>query len=102
MLREAGEVPHEAEALAGRLKALPLRLTAPAPVERAISSAGGVAWSEIDETFMLHKMRGVFVAGEMIDWEAPTGGYLLQACLATGRAAGDAAADWLERAAAAS
>ena len=60
----------------------------PAPIARAISTAGGVAWSELDEDFMLSKRPGVFVAGEMIDWEAPTGGYLLQACFATGAAAG--------------
>ena len=97
LLRETGEIPGEADALAARLKALPLRLSAPSPIERAISSAGGVEWSEIDEAFMLWKRPGVFVAGEMIDWEAPTGGYLLQACLATGRAAGEGAADWIER-----
>ena len=97
LLREAGEIPGEADALAARLKSLPLRLLAPAPIARAISTAGGVKWSEIDETFMLTKTPGVFVAGEMIDWEAPTGGYLLQACFATGRAAGAGAADWIER-----
>ena len=99
LLREAGEAPTEPGALAARLKALPLRLLAPAPIARAISSAGGVDWNEIDEAFMLTKRPGVFVAGEMIDWEAPTGGYLLQACLATGRAAGEGAADWIEGAA---
>ncbi len=97
LMREAGDVPDEPDALAARLKALPLRLLAPAPIERAISSAGGVAWREIDETFMLKKLPGVFVAGEMIDWEAPTGGYLLQACFATGAAAGRGAAAWMER-----
>jgi predicted flavoprotein YhiN len=68
-----------------------------APIARAISSAGGVEWSEIDETFMLRARPGVFVAGEMIDWEAPTGGYLLQGVFATGAAAGRGAADWLAR-----
>jgi uncharacterized flavoprotein (TIGR03862 family) len=97
LLREAGEIPAEPDALAARLKALPLRLLAPAPIERAISSAGGVAWGEIDDAFMLKRLPGVFVAGEMIDWEAPTGGYLLQACFATGRAAGEGAADWITR-----
>jgi uncharacterized flavoprotein (TIGR03862 family) len=92
--REAGPLPDTAEALARRVKQVELRLTAPAPIERAISSAGGVKWAEIDETFMLRKLPGVFVAGEMIDWEAPTGGYLLQACFATGRAAGVGAAGW--------
>lgn len=97
LLREAGEVPDEPGALAQRIKALPLRLLAAAPIERAISSAGGVEWGEIDDAFMLRKMPGVFVAGEMIDWEAPTGGYLLQASFATGAAAGRGAAAWIER-----
>ena len=95
LLREAGPPPQDAEALAARVKRVELRLTAPAPIERAISSAGGVKWAEIDESFMLRKLPGVFVAGEMIDWEAPTGGYLLQACFATGRAAGAGAAAWV-------
>ncbi len=97
LLREAGAIPEDADALAARIKALPLRLLAPAPIERAISSAGGVEWREIDDAFMLRKMPGVFVAGEMIDWEAPTGGYLLQASFATGAAAGRGAAAWIER-----
>jgi uncharacterized flavoprotein (TIGR03862 family) len=92
LLREMGPLPEDAQALASRLKNVALRLTAPAPIARAISSAGGVAWREIDERFMLAKLPGVFVAGEMIDWEAPTGGYLLQAAFATGAAAGRAAA----------
>ena len=73
--------------LASAIKALSLRLVAPSPLERAISTAGGIAWSEMDDTFMLRKMPGVFAIGEMVDWEAPTGGYLLQACLAMGVAA---------------
>jgi hypothetical protein len=97
LLREAGAIPEDADALAARIKALPLRLLAPAPIERAISSAGGVEWREIDDAFMLRKMPGVFVAGEMIDWEAPTGGYLLQASFATGAAAGRGATAWIER-----
>ena len=64
-------------------------------LDRAISSAGGIVWSAVDERLMLSGLPGVFVAGEMLDWEAPTGGYLLQACFATGRAAGEGAADWL-------
>lgn len=68
-------------------KAIALRVTGTAGLERAISSAGGVAWPEVDENFQLRKKPGVFVAGEMLDWEAPTGGYLLQACFATGQAA---------------
>jgi uncharacterized flavoprotein (TIGR03862 family) len=88
LVREAGPPPRESEALAKRIKALPLSLISAAPIVRAISSAGGIAWDEIDESFMLRRLPGVFVAGEMIDWEAPTGGYLLQACFATGRVAG--------------
>jgi uncharacterized flavoprotein (TIGR03862 family) len=67
-------------------------LHGPRPIAEAISSAGGVAWSELDENLMLRKLPGVFLAGEMIDWEAPTGGYLLQGCFATGTRAGRAAA----------
>lgn len=78
--------------LAALVKALPITLNAPFPIARAISSAGGLAWSELDETLMLTRHPGVFACGEMLDWEAPTGGYLLQACFATGRAAGEAAA----------
>jgi hypothetical protein len=81
--------------LAEGIKALPLLLTSPRPVAEAISSAGGVGWPALNTTFMLNEMPGVFCAGEMIDWEAPTGGYLLNACLAIGRASGEAAADWL-------
>jgi uncharacterized flavoprotein (TIGR03862 family) len=96
LLREAGPVPDEATELAARLKACPLRITGVAPIARAISSAGGVEWTEIDESFMLRARPGVFVAGEMIDWEAPTGGYLLQGAFATGAAAGSGAARWLD------
>ncbi|MBR0671326.1 TIGR03862 family flavoprotein [Neoroseomonas soli] len=80
--------------IAALVKAVPLRLAAPFPIARAISSAGGLAWSEVDEALMLHRHPGVFACGEMLDWEAPTGGYLLQACFATGHAAGRAAASW--------
>jgi uncharacterized flavoprotein (TIGR03862 family) len=97
LLREAGAPPTEAAALAYHIKNTSVRLTAVAPIARAISSAGGVAWSEIDEDFMLRRLPGVFVAGEMLDWEAPTGGYLLQACFATGAAAGRGARKWLEK-----
>jgi uncharacterized flavoprotein (TIGR03862 family) len=79
------------------LKALPLPLIRPRPVAEAISSAGGVAWGELDEGLMLTRLPGTFAAGEMLDWEAPTGGYLLTACLATGFRAGQAAAQWSER-----
>jgi uncharacterized flavoprotein (TIGR03862 family) len=77
------------------VKALPLRLAAAAPIEGAISSAGGLRWGAVDERFMLRSRPGVFVAGEMLDWEAPTGGYLLQACFSTGAAAGRGAVEWL-------
>ena len=80
-----------AEALAAHTKACRIPLTRPRPLEEAISSTGGVAWSAIDEALMLSDLPGVFVAGEMIDWEAPTGGYLLQGCFATGTLAGQAA-----------
>jgi uncharacterized flavoprotein (TIGR03862 family) len=73
--------------LAGLLKALPLTLTATAGVARAISTAGGIRQASLNENFMLTAKQGVFAAGEMLDWEAPTGGYLLQACFTTGVAA---------------
>jgi uncharacterized flavoprotein (TIGR03862 family) len=79
-------------AVAAALKALPLRLTGTAPIDRAISTAGGVQWSALDAGLQVRQRPGLFLAGEMLDWEAPTGGYLLQACLATGRWAGNAAA----------
>jgi uncharacterized flavoprotein (TIGR03862 family) len=82
--------------LARLLKALPITLTGVAPLDRAISTAGGVAWDEVDDRFMLHKRPGVFVAGEMLDWEAPTGGYLLQASFATGAAAGRGILEFLD------
>ncbi|WP_153770739.1 TIGR03862 family flavoprotein [Labrenzia sp. CE80] len=87
LLREVGPLPGTPEALAERIKQTPLTATAPYPIDRAISSAGGVALTEIDDQLMLKKLPGIFVAGEMLDWEAPTGGYLLQACFATGIAA---------------
>ena len=96
ILREAGPLP-EGEALASHVKTSALRLVGTASIGRAISTAGGVSWSEIDQDFMLRKRPGVFVAGEMIDWEAPTGGYLLQASFATGAAAGRAAAGWASK-----
>ncbi|MBX9592280.1 MAG: TIGR03862 family flavoprotein [Hyphomonadaceae bacterium] len=84
-------------AMAALIKAQPVRLTGVASIARAISTAGGVAFDGIDPTFMLRRRPGVFVAGEMLDWEAPTGGYLLQACFATGAAAGRGALQWLAR-----
>lgn len=87
----------DAGALAALIKAVPLRLTAPAPIETAISSGGGIKWDEVDEHLMLRQRVGVFVAGEMLDWEAPTGGYLLQGCFATGAWAGRGALEWLSQ-----
>ncbi|MDG3577703.1 TIGR03862 family flavoprotein [Rhizobium sp. YJ-22] len=75
------------EKLGTAIKALQLMLLRPRPIAEAISSAGGIAWEEIEADFSLHRLPGVFAAGEMLDWEAPTGGYLLTACMATGRAA---------------
>ena len=74
------------------IKALPLRLVAPRPIDEAISSAGGVRFEALDEQLMIRDLPGVFCAGEMLDWEAPTGGYLLTACMASGRIAGEGAA----------
>jgi uncharacterized flavoprotein (TIGR03862 family) len=87
----------DAAALATAIKALPLRLAATRPLDEAISSAGGVTFAAIDENLMLRNLPGVFCAGEMLDWEAPTGGYLLTACFASGRAAGLGALVWLNR-----
>jgi len=84
--------------LAAAIKALPLTVTAPRPIDEAISSAGGVSFDGLDEQLMLRARPGVFCAGEMLDWEAPTGGYLLQAAMASGRVAGQGAAAWIERA----
>lgn len=81
--------------LARAIKSLPLTLAAPRPIGEAISSAGGVRFEVVDENLMLRDLPGVFVAGEMLDWEAPTGGYLLTACFASGRAAGQGALDYL-------
>ncbi len=91
------EVMHRgaADDVAALVKACPLRLAAPFPLARAISSAGGLAWDGVDARLMLRARPGVFCAGEMLDWEAPTGGYLLQACFATGVAAARGALDWL-------
>ena len=79
------------------VKSLPVRLTAPFGIARAISTAGGIARDELDQHLMLRKRPGVFACGEMLDWEAPTGGYLLQGCLATGVAAGRGVVAWLQR-----
>ncbi|WP_298960282.1 TIGR03862 family flavoprotein [uncultured Roseibium sp.] len=87
LLREAGPLPEDPAGLAARIKALSVLCTAPYDIDRAISSAGGIALADLDDGMMLRNLPGVFVAGEMLDWEAPTGGYLLQACFATGRQA---------------
>ena len=83
------------EDLAGLINAVPVRLTGVAPIARAISTAGGIAFDELDADFMIRRLPGIFAAGEMLDWEAPTGGYLLQACFATGAAAGRGVLEWL-------
>ncbi len=87
----------DAAGLAELINAVPVRLVGTASLERAISTAGGISFDAIDETFMLRRRPGVFVAGEMLDWEAPTGGYLLQASFATGVAAARGALAWLAR-----
>jgi hypothetical protein len=84
--------------LAAAIKHLPLPVTATRPLDEAISTAGGVAFEALDENLMLRDLPGVFVAGEMLDWEAPTGGYLLTGCFATGHAAGEGVQAWLSRA----
>jgi uncharacterized flavoprotein (TIGR03862 family) len=85
-----------AQELAGLIKAASVRLTGVQPIATAISTAGGVSFAELDERFMLHRYPGIFVAGEMLDWDAPTGGYLLQASFATGAAAARGAVEWLK------
>jgi uncharacterized flavoprotein (TIGR03862 family) len=83
--------------LADLINAVPIKLNGIAPIARAISTAGGIAFDELDADFMIHSLPGVFAAGEMLDWEAPTGGYLLQASFATGAAAGRGALKWIAR-----
>ena len=92
----APNVFDDPQALVAALKALPLTLTATRPLAEAISTAGGVRQDALDGDLMLKALPGVFCAGEMVDWDAPTGGYLLTACLAGGRAAGKGALRWLE------
>jgi uncharacterized flavoprotein (TIGR03862 family) len=91
-----GDCAERGRAIA-RLKEFPLPLGGPRPIAEAISTAGGVLWQELDQELMLQKMPGVFLAGEMIDWEASTGGYLLQGCFSTGTRAGRAAAEYARR-----
>ena len=83
--------------LAQWINAVPVHLNGVAPIARAISTAGGIAFDELDDGFMVRRLPGVFASGEMLDWEAPTGGYLLQACFATGAAAGRGVLKWLGR-----
>jgi predicted flavoprotein YhiN len=86
LLREVCRDVHNLDnyELAALIKNIPLTIGEPFPLARAISTAGGIQFSALDENFMLKHLPGVFAAGEMLDWEAPTGGYLLQACFATG------------------
>ena len=86
----------DTQQLASAIKALPIRLGAARPIDEAISSAGGVRLEALDAHLMLRQLPGVFCAGEMLDWEAPTGGYLLTACWASGRLAGQGAARLLK------
>ena len=80
--------------LVARAKACRIRLKGPRPIDEAISSAGGVCWTELDDNLMLKCLPGVFLCGEMVDWDAPTGGYVLQGSFATGTRAGKAAASY--------
>ena len=86
----------DTDALVAAIKALPIRLIAVRPIAEAISSAGGVSFDALDRRLMVRALPGTFCAGEMLDWEAPTGGYLLTACFATGRQAGLGALEWIE------
>jgi uncharacterized flavoprotein (TIGR03862 family) len=99
LLREAHgvDLPQSPRALGALIKRVPITLSAVQPIARAISTAGGVRFDALDDRFMLRACPGVFVAGEMLDWEAPTGGYLLQATFATGMAAAKGAVEWLQR-----
>jgi uncharacterized flavoprotein (TIGR03862 family) len=99
LLREVLDINdlNSAESVAKTLKLLPLNLMSTRPIDEAISSAGGILFDELNADLMSKKFAGVFFAGEMLDWEAPTGGYLLTACFATGRAAGFGALNWLNR-----
>ena len=91
----AGKTYTDADSLAREVKRCVIPLTRPRPLAEAISSAGGICWSETDRTLMLRKLPGVFIAGEMLDWEAPTGGYLMQGCFATATRAAKSAVEWL-------
>jgi uncharacterized flavoprotein (TIGR03862 family) len=99
LLREAHglDLPRDPEALAACIINAPLRSCAAAPIDRAISTAGGIVWDELDDHLMLKRLPGVFASGEMLDWEAPTGGYLLQASFATGVAAAKGALAFVQK-----
>ena len=88
-------MPRDTDGLIAAIKAAPLQVSGPRPIDEAISTAGGLSWDALTPELMLRDVPGVFCAGEMLDWDAPTGGYLITACLATGRWAGRAAADYL-------
>ena len=88
-------MPRDTDGLIASIKAAPLQVSGPRPIDEAISTAGGLSWDALTPELMLRDFPGVFCAGEMLDWDAPTGGYLITACLATGRWAGRAAADYL-------
>jgi hypothetical protein len=92
----ARPLPSDPAKLASLIKSLPIAYSGLRPMDEAISTAGGVRWNQLDDGLMLMAHPGVFCAGEMLDWDAPTGGYLLTACLATGRWAGQSAANWLK------
>lgn len=98
LLRElvSAEAYADPKQLGTAIKHLPLTLVAPRPLDEAISSAGGVLFEALDDQLMIRSLPGVFCAGEMLDWEAPTGGYLLTACFASGKAAGHGALNWLK------
>ena len=99
LLREGTrDLPHDIAALAARIKAMPLSLIATGPIARAISTAGGVRLDALTDDLMLKTKPGVFVAGEMLDWEAPTGGYLLQGCFSTATLAANGIRNWLAKA----
>jgi predicted flavoprotein YhiN len=87
----------DADSLAREAKNCVIELSGPRPLDEAISSAGGVRWGELDPNLMVKKHPGIFVAGEMIDWEAPTGGYLMQGCFATGTRAAKGAVKWIRK-----
>ena len=91
----ARPLPQDPKALAGVIKALKVPVASLRPMDEAISTAGGITRAALDDHLMLRARPGTFAAGEMLDWEAPTGGYLLTGCLATGRWAAQGALDWL-------